>query len=105
ESLKLILEKISIPENFTINIICQDFLLMSTTCRYDLVVGNPPFTKLDGKAKKRAQYLKNNLNKNTGNLSEMFLEKCINISDCVALVLNKTILSTHEFEVTRDILR
>jgi DNA (cytosine-5)-methyltransferase 1 len=105
ESLKLILEKISIPDNFTINIICQDFLLLNITCRYDLVVGNPPFTKLDGKAKIRAQYLKQNLNKNTGNLSEMFLEKCINISDCVALVLNKTILSTHEFEVTRDILR
>ncbi len=105
ESLKLILKKISIPHNFTINIICQDFLLMDITCRYDLVVGNPPFSKLDGKAKNRAQYLKQNLNKNTSNLSEMFLEKCIKFSDCVALVMNKTILSTHEFDVTRDILR
>lgn len=105
ESLKLILKKITIPHNFTINIICQDFLLMDITCRYDLVVGNPPFSKVDSKAKNKAQYLKQNFNKKTSNLSEMFLEKCIKISDCVALVLNKTILSTHEFDVTRDILR
>ena len=32
-----------------------------------------------------------------------FLEKCIRCSDCVALVLNKTILSTDEFvECLRD---
>jgi len=105
ESLKLILEKIWIPCNFTINIICQDFLLMEIQNRYDLVVGNPPFSKVDSKTTNRTQYIKQNLNKNTRNLSEMFLEKCIKFSDCVALVLNKTILSTHEFDVTRDILR
>lgn len=35
----------------------------------------------------------------------MFLEKCIRCSDCVALVLNKTLLSTEEFEDTRNLLR
>ena len=49
-------------------------------------------------------YLHNNHNKRTSNLSEMFLEKCIRCSDCVALVLNKTILSTDEFKDTRDLL-
>lgn len=35
----------------------------------------------------------------------MFLEKCAAISDYVALVLNKTILSTSEFDSTREWLR
>jgi DNA (cytosine-5)-methyltransferase 1 len=105
ETLKLILAKIKIPRNFTLNIICQDFLTMAIDQKYDLVVGNPPFSKIIGKPKIKAQYLEQNLNKNTSNLSEMFLEKCIRYSDNVALVLNKTILSNHEFAVTRDILR
>tara|TARA_R110001592_G_scaffold75396_1_gene228356 strand:- start:1547 stop:4081 length:2535 start_codon:yes stop_codon:yes gene_type:complete len=104
ETLKLILEKIEIPNNFTVNIICKDFLLMETPNRYDLVVGNPPFSKLKGKPKDKAKYIDQNINKNTSNLSVMFLEKCIRCSDCVSLVLNKTILSNHEFDVTRDIL-
>jgi len=105
ETLKLILEKINVPANFKINIICQDFLMMDTLYKYDLAIGNPPFSKLEGKPKEKAQYFKHNINKDTSNLSEMFLEKCMNCSDCVALVLNKTILSTHEFGVTRDLLR
>ena len=105
ETLKLILEKIEIPHNFTINIMCHDFLLMDVPYRYDLSVGNPPFSKLNGKQKELAGYLNQNANKNTRNLSEMFLEKCIRHSDCVALVLNKTILINGEFDETRDILR
>lgn len=105
ETLKLILEKIKIPHNFTINVICHDFLTLDIPYRYDLAVGNPPFSKLKGKPIDMARHLNHNVNQNTSNLSEMFLEKCIRCSDCVALVLNKTILSTHEFDETRDLLR
>jgi len=105
ETLNLILEKIKIPHNFTINVICHDFLTMDIPYRYDLAVGNPPFSKLKGKPIDMARYLNQNVNQNTSNLSEMFLEKCIRCSDCVALVLNKTILSTYEFDETRDLLR
>lgn len=105
ETLKLLLNRIDIPLNFTINIICQDFLTMPTSNKYDLAIGNPPFSKIKGKSKKKTAYLKQNINQNTSNLSEYFLEKCLKCSDCVALVLNKTILSTHEFDDTRDILR
>lgn len=104
ELLKLILEKIKIPPNFTINLVCHDFLTKEFPYRFDLAVGNPPFSKVKGTAN-AAQYLKQNINKKTNNLSEMFLEKCIRCSDCVALVLNKTILSTDEFEETRNLLR
>jgi DNA (cytosine-5)-methyltransferase 1 len=105
ETLKLILEKIQVPQNFTINFICYDFLTMDFPYRFDLAVGNPPFSKIKGKSANMARYLMQNVNKHTSNLSEMFLEKCISCSDCVALVLNKTILSTDEFEETRDLLR
>lgn len=104
EALKLILEKIETPRNFTINIICGDFLSMDFTYRFDLIIGNPPFSKFTGKPADLAWYLMQNANHNTCNLSEMFLEKSIRCSDCVALVLNKTILSTDEFNETRDLL-
>lgn len=103
ETLKLILEKIKIPENFKINIYCKDFLLMDISRHYDLVVGNPPFSKLNS-SKNKAAYYKQIKNHNTSNLSAIFLEKCIQFSDCVALVLNKTILGNHEFAITRNIL-
>lgn len=103
-TLNLILEKIEIPHNFTINRICHDFLTMDLSYRYDLAIGNPPFSKLKGKKIDMVHLIKN-VNKHTNNLAEMFLEKCIRYSECVALVLNKTILSTDEFEETRDLLR
>jgi len=105
EMLGIILEKIKIPSNFTINIIHSDFLKMEMHHTYDLAIGNPPFSKIKSNAKLREFYLKNNINKSTNALSELFLEKCLRYSSCVSLVLNKTILSSPEFDVTRDILR
>jgi DNA (cytosine-5)-methyltransferase 1 len=104
EILNILLEKIDIPQNFTINRICHDFLTLDIVYRYDLSVGNPPFSKLQGRSPEMENHLGYNVNKKTNNLAEMFLEKCIRCSDCVALVLNKTILSTDEFAETRDLL-
>lgn len=105
ETLDIILEKLDIPQNFTVNRVCHDFLTFQGTARYDLAVGNPPFSKLKERTPKIDLALAANANKITNNLSEMFLEKCIRCSDCVALVLNKTLLSTDEFEDTRNLLR
>ena len=105
ETLDIILEKLDIPQNFTINRVCHDFLTYHETARYDLAVGNPPFSKLKEKTPEIDHALAANANRITNNLSEMFLEKCMRCSDCVALVLNKTLLSTDEFEDTRDLLR
>ena len=103
--LKLIMEKLDIPSNFEIHYHCHDFLTLDFPYRFDLAVGNPPFSKLRLGDKRVVQYLERNHNKRTSNLSEIFLEKCIRCSDCVALVLNKTLLSTDEFKETRDLLR
>ncbi len=105
ETLNIMLDKLEIPQNFTINRICQDFITYQPQYRYDLAVGNPPFSKLKDRTPEIEKSLASNLNKVTNNLSEMFLEKCIQFSDCVALVLNKTLLSTEEFKDTRDLLR
>ena len=104
ETLNILLEKIDIPQNFTINRICHDFLTLDINCRYDLSIGNPPFSKLKERSPAMEKYLAENANQKTNNLSEMFLEKCIRHSDCVALVLNKTLLSTDEFTETRSLL-
>ena len=92
--LKAILSKIKIPENFTINVYTEDFLNFKIKGRYDLVVGNPPYSKTKSASKKK-----------TINLADAFLNKSIAISDWTALVLNKTILSSSEFDDTRDALR
>ena len=105
ETLKLILKKMEIPETFTIRIFNEDFLQFDPSHRYDLAIGNPPYSKLKDPKPELLLRLTRNINTDTKNLSEMFLEKCLSIADYTALVLNKTILSTGEFDKTRAFLR
>lgn len=100
--LQLLLQKQRIPSNVKMNFIHADTLLYNFKKRYDLVIGNPPFSKL--KAKEAAKYLKNNVNKNTTNTFEFFLEKALSISNYVAMIMPKAVLNTPEFSVTRKIL-
>lgn len=104
-TLKILLDKMEIPNNFTINIYNEDFLLFDPLQRYDLAIGNPPYSKLKNPSQEVLLRIALNENNETKNLSEMFLEKCLRIADCTALVLNKTILSSGEFDKTRDMLR
>lgn len=92
--LKAILSKIKKPKNFTINIYTENFLKFEVKSRYDLAVGNPPYSKAKSISEKK-----------TINLADAFLNRCLIISDWTALVLNKTVLSSGEFDATRDILR
>lgn len=100
--LQLLLQKKKMPSNVNINYINTDTLLYDFKKRYDLVVGNPPFSKL--KAKDAKKYLENNINKNTTNTFEFFLEKALAISDYVSMIMPKAILNTPEFSDTREIL-
>ena len=47
EILKCLLKHLHIPENIKINFICADFLKYEFKRKYDLVIGNPPFTKIN----------------------------------------------------------
>ena len=104
-NLKVLLEHLDVPENITINLICCDFLFYEVPYHYDLAVGNPPFSKMKRKAQDICLWLRNNVNKTTKDLSEIFLEKCMQMADCVALILNKNILCAEEFFPTHDLLR
>ncbi len=84
------------------NFIHADTLLYDFKKRYDLVIGNPPFSKL--KAKEAKKYLKNNVNKDTTNTFEFFLEKAISIADYVVMIMPKAVLNTPEFSTTRELL-
>ena len=51
--------KIKLTKNVNINIINTDFLEFNVEKKYDLCIGNPPFTKLNSKNKKLKKYLQN----------------------------------------------
>lgn len=102
EILRLLLLKQEVPSNVRLNFIHADALLYDFDIKYDLVIGNPPFSKL--KAKEAQQYLENNLNKETTNTFEFFLEKAMIISDYVVMIAPKAVLNTPEFSITRDLL-
>lgn len=105
ETLRILMGKMAIPSNFVIRIACSDFLTLRFGNRFDLIVGNPPFGAFDTGAYEGSDLVKQNENKETNDLSEYFLEKCLNMGDYVALVLNKTFLSTPEFAQTREMLK
>lgn len=100
--LKLLLLKQKIPSNIRLRFIHADALTYSYEKQYDLVIGNPPFTKL--KASDAKKYLRNNYNKKTTNMSEFFLEKAMIIADYVVMIMPKNILNTSEFDKTRELM-
>ena len=102
EILRLLLAKQKTPSNMKLNFIQADTLLYDFNKHYDLVIGNPPFSKL--KSKDAAKYLKNNINKETTNTFEFFLEKAMTLSDYVVMITPKAVLNTPEFRKTRDLL-
>lgn len=101
ELLKIIYSDDRIPKNFEIEFICADFLKLEHK-KVDLIIGNPPFTKLNSSQKK--EYLDKNYNKKSTNLAEFILEKSINMADYVSLIMPKNLLNTSEYEDTRKIL-
>ena len=91
-----------IPDNFEVSFICSDFLNYEIDKKVDLVVGNPPFTKVRGEVLK--EYIRQNYNVESTNLSEFILEKSIKISNNVSLNMPKNLLNTPEYAKTREYL-
>lgn len=104
EIARLLLNNITIPKNCTINYINDDFLLHDFNEKYDYIIGNPPFLKLNSKSKLLNTYKHWAINKSTNNICSFFLDKAVNIGNYVALVLPKFILNTPEFAPTREYL-
>lgn len=101
ETLKILYDEKSIPSNFKIRFVCADYMDYKHD-KVDLIVGNPPFTKISGLY--RMHLLRKNHNKNSTNLAEFILEKAISSSRYVSIILPKNILNTPEFKETRELL-
>ena len=83
EILKILYKK-QVPKNFKLEFICSDFMEYKFP-NADLIVGNPPFSKV-GKGQ---------------NLAKLFLEKSLQIADFISLIMPKNLLNTKEYENTR----
>lgn len=91
--LKLLYEDIA-PKNFKLEFICSDFMEYQGVA--DLVVGNPPFTKINKKQKDKK------FSDDLTNLAGLFLEKSLEIADFVSMVMPKNLLNTKEYKSTRE---
>lgn len=100
--LKELLKIIDIPENVSINYICDDYLLHNFEDRYDVITGNPPFMKINSKNKLLSKYRESSINNESNNTSSYFLEKSLLIADNVVMVMPKFLLNTSEYSKTRD---
>lgn len=101
--LRVLLKKISTPENIKINFINDDFLTHNFESTYDIVVGNPPFGKVADK-NLSIQYKSKSFNQDTNNLFSFFIEKSAELGSFVALITPKSLLSAPEFNKTRELL-
>jgi DNA (cytosine-5)-methyltransferase 1 len=101
--LRELLKHTPVPANFYIRFECNDFLFGFVFGHYDLVIGNPPFSK-SAKGKQLEYYRSNSVNKQAVNTSAFFLEKALILGDYVALIMPKFLLNTPEFAATRDLL-
>lgn len=91
--LKLLYKDIA-PKNFKLKFICSDFMEYQGVA--DLVVGNPPFTKINKKQKDKK------FSDDLTNLAGLFLEKSLEIADFVSMVMPKNLLNTKEYKSTRE---
>lgn len=98
-----LLKLIRIPNNFTINYINKDTLLYCFDVQYDVVIGNPPYKKIN-KSKVLALYKEQFANKETNNLYAFFIEKAISIAKYIALIVPKSLINAPEFNCTRVLL-
>lgn len=104
KTLKLLLRGITIPKNFIINYINDDFLTHNFDLKYDIVVGNPPFGKLKTGKELLQKYKQNIYNSDTNNIFSFFIEKCLTLGSCVSLIIPKSLINAPEFNKTRELL-
>lgn len=103
---KALLKHVKVPDRVTVNFICDDFLTHDFGAKriYDYVIGNPPFGKLTNDPRKLRQYKKKAKNQQTNNICSFFLDKCMELSSVVSLILPKAVLNIPEFAPTRSYL-
>lgn len=102
--LKSLLKVIDVPNNIKINFINQDFIFYKPDRKYDIIIGNPPFKKIEGDKVLLFAYKDGMINRDTNNIFSFFIEKALKLSNYVAFITPKSLLSTPEFNKTRELL-
>ena len=90
-----------VPDNVEIIYSVGDFLVSNVDNGYDLIVGNPPFIKLN-KHNGLQKYATLFSDEITNNISGFFLQKATSIADYVTLILPKYFLSNPDFRLSRE---
>lgn len=103
-TLKSLIQRLSIPKNFRVNYIVDDFLTHNFEKRYDIVIGNPPYKKLPQKDTRLAIYKNEAINQDTNNIFAFFIEKALRLGRYVSLIVPKSLINSPEFNQTRNIL-
>lgn len=99
EILAIMIKIYNINKNVEINLYVDDYLNFKMNSDYDLVVGNPPFGKLLSKQEIiNSQFI----NLKSNNLSSYFIEKSLNYSDNVLMIMPKSFLNSSEYKETRN---
>ena len=104
ETAKILLQTIKIPNNVKICFINADFLTFCPKRKYDIVVGNPPFGKITNNLALLKQYKFGKYNRKTNNIFAFFIEHAMTLGDHVSLIVPKALLSTPEFNMTREMI-
>lgn len=99
--LKILFNKENIPKNFEITFINADYLTTKFSTEFDLIIGNPPFSKLSTQQvnKYNENFIYSAGLKNTAGL---FLEKSLTESKNISFILPKNILNSSEYEKLRE---
>lgn len=84
--LEFMVKLYDLGDNVRLNYIVNDFLKHEMDYRYDLIIGNPPFSKMTIKKKEVANDFVNYKSKN---LSSYFLEKSLKNADYVVMIMPK----------------
>ena len=104
EILKILIKKIPIPKNITIRFIDADFITFDAETEYDVIIGNPPFGKITNEKALLKKYKDGKYNQKTNNLFSFFIENAIEQARYVSLIVPKSLLSTPEFNDTRELM-
>lgn len=104
EILKVLLDCYGLSKNIKINFYNEDFCEWVPKRKYNLAIGNPPFSKVKKEyfVGKEMKYYKN---LDSTNLASYFYEKCLYCSETVCMVLPKNVLNTPEYAKSRDYLK
>ena len=102
--LKTVLNHLTIPSNFQINVHHIDFLLWNDSTKYDLVIGNPPYGKLVSNKHTLKQYKEKISNPKTNNIFSFFIEKAIQKGKYISFIVPKSFLNAPEFNKSREFL-